>query len=709
MAMIKNVNPTNHIMRVLFIISFLLYSINNLYSQTFSPSNMKELLYGVAYYPEYMPYERLDEDVRMMKECGINVVRTCESTWAYLEPQDGIFNFEYVGRVLDKMNQNGIKVIVGTPTYAIPSWLAKKYPEVLATTKNGKNQYGRRQNMDITNPTYLFYAERIIRHLVEYVHNHPAVIGYQIDNETKHYGTAGDNVQIAFVKYLKEKFKRPEEMTQAFGLNYWSNSVFSWEDMPSTIGTINGSLGCEFSKFQRKLVTNFLAWQAKIVNEYKRPAQFITHNFDLEWRNGSYGIRPDVDHFEASAPLDIAGIDVYHQTQDELDGVTIGLAGDLARSMKQDNYLVIETQAQSIINSTTQQLPYPGQLRLQAFSHIASGANMGGYWPWHSIHNSFETYWKGLLSHDLEPNPTYMEAKQIATEFKKIGSHLVNLKKENQVAIYFSNESLTAIDDWFPFDDNIKYNDVLRQMYETLFKLNVECDFVNHTSYDLNKYKLIVVPLLYSASDEELERLNEYVQQGGNIIYTFKSGFTDEHVKVRNKRMPAVIRDACGFSYQQFINIRQLKLRDNPFHVKDSENYVSTWAELLVQETTKVLAWYDHPYWGKYAAVTSNRYGEGTVVYIGSLPSEAVLTEIFKRELDRSGINRPDDLGFPLIVRSGVNSEGKEIHYFLNYSGKAQLLNYPFQNGIELFTNQQIISDQKQKIDPWGILLVEEN
>jgi len=681
---------------------------NNLSAQKFAPSKMDELLYGVAYYYEYMPYERLEEDARMMKECGINVVRICESTWAYMEPQEGIFNLDYVGRVLDVMHQNGIKVIVGTPTYAIPSWLAKKYPDVLATTKSGKNQYGPRQNMDITNPNYLFYAERMIRKLVEYVHNHPAVIGYQVDNETKHYGTEGENVQIRFVKYLKEQFKSPEEMNQAFGLNYWSNSVFAWEDMSSTIGTINGSLGCEFSKFQRKLVTDFLAWQTRIVNEYKRPDQFVTQNFDLGWRSGSFGIQPDVDHFEACVPLDIAGIDIYHETQDKLDGVTIALAGDLARSMKQDNYLVIETQAQSIINSSTQQLPYPGQLRLQAFSHIASGANMVAYWPWHSIHNSMETYWKGILSHDLEPNPTYFEAKQIAGEFRQIGSHLINLKKENKVAIYFSNESLTAIDNWFPFNDHIKYNDVLRQIYETLYKLNVECDFIDHTCSNLGKYKLIIVPLLYSSSDKELSRLNEFVKEGGNIIYTFKSGFTDEHVKVRHQRMPAVIREACGFSYQQFTNIWQVKLKDNPFHVDDDENYVSTWAELLVPEGATVLAKYDHPYWGGYAVVTTNRYGKGNVTYIGSLPSKPVLKEIFIKDMNRAGLDVTQDIQFPVIIRNGINSKGKKIHYFLNYSGEPQIFNYPYNEGTDLIANRQILYKEKLKIARWDLLIIEE-
>ncbi len=121
---------------------------------------MDKLLFGVAYYDEYMPYDRLNEDIKMMKEANINVVRIAESTWSSVEPQNGEFDFKHIDRVIDAMEEAGISVIIGTPTYAIPTWLVKECPDALAVTKNGQGIYGTRQNMDITNPTYLFYAER---------------------------------------------------------------------------------------------------------------------------------------------------------------------------------------------------------------------------------------------------------------------------------------------------------------------------------------------------------------------------------------------------------------------------------------------------------------------------------------------------------------------------------------------------------------------
>ncbi len=672
----------------------------------FSQIKFDKILYGAAYYYEYEPYERLDTDVKMMQDCGINVVRIAESTWAVWEPQDGKFDFTKLDRVLNAMNKAGIKVIVGTPTYAFPNWLAKEHPEVLATTPNGKNKYGTRQNMDIASPTFRFYAERIIRKMVEHVKDNPAVIGFQADNETKHYNTAGDTVNKLFVDYLKSKFKTTDSLNRAFGLNYWSNTINNWDDFPPMTGNVNASLGAEFSRFQRKLVTDYLAWQAAIIKEYKRPDQFVTQNFDMDWRGYSYGIQQDVDHFAAAKAFDVAGIDIYHPTGDRLTGREISFGGDLARSMKQSNYLVLETQAQSMAGN--QELPYPGQLRLQAFSHLASGANMVEYWHWHSIHNSVETYWKGILSHDMEPNPTYYEVKQVAGEFKNAGSHLVNLKVNHKVAILFSNESITSLN-WFPFSDRLNYNDVLRQMYDALYNINVGCDFVSPSSKNIEQYPLLIVPPLYTAPDSLLERLNKYVENGGHIVYAFKSGFTNENTQVRTSRMPGLLRKAAGFSYQQFTNIGKIALKNDPFNMGAADNYVSEWAELLTPETCKVLAWYDHPYWGKYAAITQNSYGKGSVVYLGSLPSKPLLQKILADEVKNAGLETVDQqLTFPLIVKNGVNQYGKQVHYYFNYSGETKSLIYRYKKATDLLDGKEINTEDKITLSPWNFIILEE-
>jgi len=665
-----------------------------------------QLLFGVAYYDEYMPYDRLDKDITMMKAAGINVVRIAESTWSTVEPQDNVFNFYHIDRVLDAMHQAGIKVIIGTPSYAVPTWLVRKYPSVLATTARGQNQYGVRQNMDISNEHYRFHAERVIRKMMEHVKDHPAIIGYQVDNETKHYQTAGSNVQKQFVEYMKTKFKTLDQVNKAFGLDYWSNRINAWEDFPSTMGSINASLNAEFSKFQRQLVTDFLAWQTQLVKEYCKPNQFVTQNFDLEWRGYSFGVQPDVDHFAASKALDIAGIDIYHPTQDQLTGVEISFGGDMARSMKGGkNYLVIETQAQGF----PQWVPYPKQLRLQAFSHLASGASMLEYWHWHSIHNSAETYWKGLLSHDFEPNPTYNEAKTIGADFARLSKNLLNLQKKNDVAILFSNEALTAFNAFsFGWGARENYNDVLRPYYDALYNMNVGTDFIDPSVENFSTYKLIIVPALYAASDALLQKLNQFVKNGGHVLYTFKSGFSDENVKVRSSLQPGIIQETCGISYSQFTIPSKVSLKGDPFGA-GAQNSIHTWMELVTPTTAKVLAYYDHPVWGKYAAVTQNQYGQGTTTYVAAMTTPLQTEKIVKTTLEKAKLWGLDQqLHFPLITKTGINHAGNKIHYYFNYSNAPKKLIYPHKRGKELLEGKAVLTNGELVLEAWGLKIVEE-
>ncbi|MFR3320688.1 MAG: beta-galactosidase [Lachnospiraceae bacterium] len=228
---------------------------------------MDKLLYGVAYYDEYMPYDRLAEDVKMMKAANINVVRIAESTWSTHEPQEGVFDFRHVTSCTGCDGGSRNLGYCRPPTYAIPTWMVKAHPDILATTKRGPGIYGARQIMDITHPAYLFYAERIIRRLMEVTAHRKCVIGFQLDNETKYYDTSGRHVQERFVKYLREKFHDDlDAMNRAFGLDYWRQPDRCMGRFSGcTRHSINGSLGAEFEKFRRTLVDEFLMWQSGIV------------------------------------------------------------------------------------------------------------------------------------------------------------------------------------------------------------------------------------------------------------------------------------------------------------------------------------------------------------------------------------------------------------------------------------------------------------
>ena len=407
--------------------------------------NMSTVLYGAAYYNEYMPYERLDKDVALMKEAGISVVRMGESTWSLWEPEDGHFEYAWMDRVVDAMGKAGIKVIMGTPTYSIPTWMYQEHPEVLARPLGGaKVFYGMRQNMDVENPTFRFYAQRVISNLVAHYRDNPAVIGWQIDNETTANGASNHDVFEGFRDHLKQKFGTTDALNKAWGLNYWGEDVNGWENLPTRDSTISTGYKLEWSRWEQMEVTDYLGWQAALVRQFRRPDQFVTQDF------GSV-MKKNVNEWEVARSLDIVADNIYHGTQDSMDGAAQAEQGDFSRSLKHGNYLVTETNAQTLgWDSSFQYPPYDGQLRLDVYTHLSSGANMVEYWHWASIPSGQEVYWKGVLSHDFEPNRAYAEVTKTAHELQKIGPHLVNLKIKNDVAILYSVDSANGIE-FMPF------------------------------------------------------------------------------------------------------------------------------------------------------------------------------------------------------------------------------------------------------------------
>jgi beta-galactosidase len=677
------------------------------------------VLYGAAYYHEYMPYERLDADIALMKQAGITVVRVGESTWSSWEPRDGDFQFAWMDRIVDGMHKAGIRVIMGTPTYSIPPWLYKKHPDIVVIRFGSAppqsdpwhptypvsitpGAYGPRQNMDLTHAEYRRYAERIIRKIAERYSKHAAVIGWQVDNETAPNGLPLANVQRAFVERLRDRYGTPQKLNALWGLAYWGQLVDNWEEFPARDGILNPGYKLEWERFQQSIVTDFLGWQAALINQYKRADQFVMHDF-------VGGVLANVDQWGVAKHVDVAAVNIYHATQDKLDGLPIAMGGDLARSLKQQPYFIAETNAQAIgWDSRAQFPPYDGQLRLSAFAHVASGASLVSYWHWHSLHYGQETYWRGVIGHDLEPNRAYREVSRIGAELKRVGPEIVGLEKSNAVAMLFSNESHHGIQ-YMPFSDRVDYMGILRQMYGAAFRLNVEVDFVTPQTSDLSRYKVLLVPPLYVASDETLQRIGRFVENGGHAIVAFKSGFANEHSTVRWSRAPGPLRKAAGFSYQEFSNLpTPVALKPDLYRLGD-KNRASVWAEFLEPEGAEVLASYDHPFFGRFPALTRNRYGKGTLTYEGAVLTDELQEAVIRDVLERAKLTGPDQRAPSGIrIRNGRNANGATLHFYLNFSNQPQTLAYPYGSGVELLSGSAVQQNQPLRLAAWDVAVIRE-
>lgn len=645
------------------------------------------ILYGAAYYEEYLTEDRLERDMDLMSAAGINVIRIAESTWSVEEPSDGVFDFSHVTRTIEAAARRGIDVIIGTPTYAVPAWLGRKYPEVL-----GGNKFGPRQNMDITNPVYRQYGERIIRKLVSLTVGCPNVIGFQIDNETKHYGVHTPSVVSGFRDWLKERFDGDiRAVNDAYGLYHWSNSAASFDDLPDPEGSVHGGYIGAFEEYRRELAAEFLAWQASIIREYKREDQFITHNLDYQWKElsgegiqmgRSDGLQPDLNDYEVSKCLDIAGTDIYFPCADDFTGEEIAFGGDLIRSLKKAPYIVIESQSQAF----TGWLPYPGQLRMMAYSHIASGAQGVMYWPWLSIHSGIESYWKGVISHDGRPGVIYDEISRIGNELKEHAEVLSSLHKENRAAIVVSPEALHALMH-FPTDNHVTYNDIVTLFYRSFYEMNIGCDVLYDRAEDWSNYDLIVFPQLYCCNEAFISRVREFVKGGGTVLASFRSFFADENLRIWNDLQPHGLTDVFGMHYSLF--------------TKDS---TSCWQEMLEADTAEVISVYENKYRSSYASVTRSDYGKGHAWYIGYVPSPEVLKGYIQRACGDAGIDIPD-IQWPVIMRESYTSDGRKVSFLFNYSSEKQTIISPT-SGTELFTKEPVAKGDELTLGDWGMTIV---
>lgn len=689
------------------------------------------MLYGAAYYHEYQPYERLEKDIALMKEMNLTVVRVGESTWHKWEPEDGVFEFEWMDRVIDAMHEEGIKVIFGTPTYAIPAWLVKKHPEVMAQRSSGHYvPYGARQNMNLAHPLYLYYAERVIRKLISRYAAHPAIIGYQIDNETTSGQLHNPDVFQKFLWYLKNKYQTVERLNEVWGLTYWSHSINDWDELWKPDGNATPSYDLDWRRFQGSLVTEFLSWQASIVREYARADQFITHDFVQAYNLAESNL------YQVSQSLDYVAINPYHVTQDGLDlakdevlpvgatfwmlerqptvGVSsIFLNGDWARSGRESNWLITEINAGGIGHSNTNYPGYDGQLRLDVYAYISKGCNMVAYWHWHTLHYGFEQYWLGVLGHSLEKGRTAQEFQHIGAELIKHNDILTDLSPNAEVAFLYHEDSKHALAFMPPLSkpgtndmDKTSYGRIFDTFYNAFFDLNAQTALV-HPEQDFEKYPLVVVPALYAADDALLNRLSAYAEKGGHLLITFRSGYADEFARARWEKGPGPLRKAVGASYTEFSNLfSPIPVTSDVLDLGDAAMAVG-WADGLELETAETLVSYIHPHFGRFPAVTTQAFGKGRVTYCGTLPNKTLGSSLATYVMAQANIDLPiKDLPRTVRLVSATAKSGEKLLFFTNWSWTEQVLPNIPGGGYELLSQDTLDKDTHLSIGPWDVKIV---
>jgi beta-galactosidase len=607
------------------------------------------VLFGAAYYAEYQQDGTLDRDLDLMVEAGFTVIRVGESVWSTWEPREGQFDLDWLQPVLDGAHARDISVILGTPTYAVPPWLQVLHPEIAAERVTGHRAgWGARQEMDQSHPAYRFYAERIVRRVAARYADHPAVVGWQVDNEPGNELPRNDQVFMRFVAWLERRYGTVESLNDEWGLVYWSHRLTDWSQLWRPDGNVQPQYDLEWRRFQGELADELIAWQADVVREYARDDQFVTTCI-------SYA-RPQVADDRLVKSLDVTAGNPYYKMQ---DGLTRGVEvqreagwwhtgvwalhqwGDRAFSSAQASFLVTETNAQSIGGPWQNQPPFDGQIKQAALALVARGARMVEYWHWHTLHFGVETYWGGVLPHSQRPGRIYREVAALGATLKALGGAVDGLVPTADVLMLWSTDTKWSFEGYPPLalsdgsPDPDSYLHLFDAHYRGLAEAGAQVR-IQHVAQFLAadpasvaaEHPVLVVPGLYVADDETLEALAAYAEAGGHLVVGVRTGYGDELARARRDVAPAVLSGPAGVWYEEYTNLDeplpvQTAVATTPAGELELEpgSAGTRWADVLVVEEAEVVLWFPDTEIRADAVMTTRTSGAGRVTYIATVPN----------------------------------------------------------------------------------------
>ncbi|GLP64969.1 beta-galactosidase [Streptomyces sp. TUS-ST3] len=694
------------------------------------------VLFGAAYYHEYTPAydpelrpdERLKTDLDLMVEAGFTVIRVGESVWSTWEPENGRFDLDWLQPVLDGAHERGISVILGTPTYAVPPWLARQYPEVTGERRTGERiGWGARQEADFTHPAFRFHAERVIRKIVARYADHPAVIGWQVDNEPGLHLFHNRGVFQRFVDHLRDKYGDVETLNREWGLVYWSHRLSDWSDLWTPDGNEQPQYDVAWREFQARQVTEFIGWQADIVREYASPEHFVTTCISYT--------RQGVADDELAARLDIASGNPYYDMQDGLllpdptpdeheqiwktTGVwSMYQTADWMYSSRQEPFLVTETNASSIGFAWDNRPGYDGQWRQTAWAHVARGARMIEYWQWQTLRFGAETYWGGVLPHSGQPGRAYAEIARLGAEFEKAGPLVAGLEPDADITIVYSMPSKWLMQKYPPLSkpngepDPAAYHRILDPFYRGAFDAGRQVRIVHAAQLVENtapeeaarRHPVLVVPALYIATDAALDWLTSYAHAGGHLVLGPRTGYADQEARARIERAPGRLTEAAGVHYDEFSNlVGTVPVRGvdgGPLQVS-ADATATHWLEGLTTVDAETLASYEHPHFGRWPAVTTREHGAGRVTCVGTVPGRDLARSLaaWMAPAPRGGWR---DLPESVTVTTGTSPDGRHVHVVHNWSWEPARVPSPVDLS-DVLSGGGIPAGAEVDLGPWDV------
>jgi beta-galactosidase len=673
-------------------------------------------LYGVVYYPEQWPESQWDSDLRRIVQTGMNVVRMGEGAWSFWEPEEGRYDFALFDRALELCQSHGLKAIMGTPTYTPPAWLTERYPEVSRASFAGTRlTHGSRRHYNYTSPIYQEKSRAITEVLAEHYKAHPAVIGWQIDNELNCHLDVSFALSDhqAFRIWCQERYGTLEALNQAWGTAFWSQTYTDWEQIwlpRPTVTYQNPSLLLDFYRFTSDMTIQFGRIQHQIIKRIA-PHQFVTHN--------AFQTMTSVDlHKFVQQTVDFVSYDSYPEFK-VCDQTLPTRFRDRTESKflsrmrgVSPKFMVLEQQSGpsgqigGVLNGNPDYLhptPKPGQMRLWCWNSIANGADGLLFFRWRSLPYGAEAHWNGLLYHDERNTWRLEEAQRLGEEIKRVSETLLGTHCASSAAILydFDNESHARIER--VTGKHREANEL--SVYQALSERHLSVDMRPLASVekadDLASYQIVFFPHAHLLTAADLPILEAYVEGGGTLVFGCWSSYRDRNHWCYDAAGKASYESLTGARVADFTVIPPGETSNIRFSRSDALHDAPVFNEVLasIGDQVNVLASYTSDYYAEQPAVTLHQKGKGRVVHFGCFFTAENLTAL----LDALAIEDPlaTWADIPAEVQTVVRSSSTEKFCFLlNFTNKWQPVTFK-ESAFDLLAEQKL--QGQTKIPPYGV------
>ena len=638
-------------------------------AMTFTP-RFPQFLHGGDYNPDQWldRPDILERDIEMMHKAHVNCVSIGIFSWALLEPEEGVYDFDWLDEVIDRLWKGGIHIILATPSGARPAWMAQKYPEVLRVESNfQRNHFGNRHNHCPSSPDYREKVQAIDTQLALRYAGHPAVILWHLSNEY-----SGDCrcplCQEKWRTWLKERYGTIDELNRRWWTSFWSMRYTDWSQVepPSPVGqSSNTSMQVDWRRFSTQQCKDFILMEKAAVQAVNPDLKCTANLMERFW---------DYDYFSLAEAIDVVSWDAYPQWHGESDmarAAEFAMNHEMMRSFKDQPFLLMESTPSLVNWKRVNKLKRPGMHMLSSMQALAHGSQSVLYFQWRKGRGGAEMFHGAVVDHDgRDDTRVFQDVTAVGEALERLQPLYDAPKRKPQVCILYDWSSWWAVE----FAQagqlgHMNYFDTVNMHYRALWQQGVNVDFRDmRPCTDLSGYDLVVAPLLFMIRDGFDAKLREYVKNGGHLLMTYFSGVVDDTDLAWLGGAPHGLTEVLGVRGTELDALHPQDV--NALVLKDGRRFaIHELCEIPEDLGAETLGSYERDFYAGLPCLTRNAYGAGEAYYLAAKVEQAGLDAIYADIVDALGIVR----ALPDALPEGVVATERGGAIFLqNYSGQAR-------------------------------------